>query len=237
MTAKMLIRFFVLCSSIAIFATGCVSQTGNTLSQVSTIDALLAGVYDGEITLKQLVEMGDTGIGTFDYLDGEMLVLDGKVYQIKADGKVYTPPMDTTTPFAAVINFQAERRLVLDKDIDYPTLKKILNKAAPRRNLFYAFKIKGFFRTIKTRSVPRQKKPFPPLTEVVKKFNHNKKIVVLADDDKEAQVLYKAGAHYVIFPNLTAGHYLGKNIDDDPDLKFLANLKKKDLRIIRSRIK
>ncbi len=168
MPQKVIIRFAVLFATIAIFATGCVSQTGNTLSQVSTIDALLAGVYEGEITLKQLAKMGDTGIGTFDCLDGEMIALDGKIYQIKADGKVYTPPMSTTTPFAAVINFQTEHRLILDKNIDYPALKKMLDKAAPRQNLFYAFKIKGFLKTIKTRSVPRQKKPFPPLAEVVK---------------------------------------------------------------------
>ncbi len=168
MKQKAIIGFFALLSAIAIFATGCISRPENTLSQVSTIDALLAGVYDGEITLKQVLEMGDTGIGTFNCLDGEMIVLDGKVYQVKADGKVYTPPLHITSPFAALINFQAECRLTLNQDVDYPALKKMLDKAAPRRNLFYAFKIKGTFKSMKTRSVPRQKKPFPPLVEVLK---------------------------------------------------------------------
>ena len=96
-----------------VLGTACISQPKNTLSQVSTIDALIAGVYEGEVTLKQLVVMGDTGIGTFDCLDGEMIVLDGKVYQIKSDGKVYIPSPNTTTPFASVINFQAEPGLYL----------------------------------------------------------------------------------------------------------------------------
>lgn len=168
MKSKSITRFFVLFALIAVFVTGCISQPENTLSQVSTIDALLAGVYDGEITLKQLLEMGDTGIGTFDCLDGEMIVLDGKIYQIRADGKVYFPPLYTTSPFAAVINFQAERRLILDRNVNYPALKKMLDKVAPRQNLFYAFKIKGSFQSMKTRSVPRQKKPFPPLAKIVK---------------------------------------------------------------------
>ena len=168
MKIKSLIRFLILFMAITFFMCACVSRPENTLSQISTIDALLAGVYEGEITLKQLLERGDTGIGTFDCLDGEMLILDGKIYQVKSDGKVYIPSLETTTPFAALIHFQAERRLILDRDIDYPVLKKMLDQVASRRNLFYAFKIKGTFKSIRTRSVPRQKRPFPPLTEVVK---------------------------------------------------------------------
>jgi len=168
MKLKKLIIFFVLFLMIVFLGTACISQPKNTLSQVSTIDALLAGVYQGKITLKQLVVMGNTGIGTFDCLDGEMIVLDGIVYQIKSDGKVYTPPINTKTPFAAVINFQPEHVMVSEENLDYFALKKMLNKISPRQNLFYAFKIKGTFQSMKTRSVPRQKKPFPPLAQVVK---------------------------------------------------------------------
>ncbi|MDD5728042.1 MAG: acetolactate decarboxylase [Victivallales bacterium] len=160
---------FILLTIIAVFMTGCVcSRPENTLSQVSTIDALLAGVYDGEVSLRQLLRMGDTGIGTFDCLDGEMIVLDGKVYQVRADGKVYTPPLDVQIPFASVIAFQPERHAVSRRDLDCTGLKQLLDELAPEKNLFYAFKIKGRFRTMQTRSVPRQKKPFPPLAEVVK---------------------------------------------------------------------
>ncbi|MBM3713155.1 MAG: acetolactate decarboxylase, partial [Actinobacteria bacterium] len=62
---------------------------GESLVQVSTIDALLNGVYDGVIDFKSLKEYGDFGIGTFDRLDGEMIGYDNKFYQIKSDGKVY----------------------------------------------------------------------------------------------------------------------------------------------------
>jgi len=51
------------------------------LSQVSTIDALLDGVYDGTVTCGELKEFGDFGIGTFDALDGEMVFLDGEDYR------------------------------------------------------------------------------------------------------------------------------------------------------------
>jgi acetolactate decarboxylase len=39
--------------------------------------ALLAGVYDGNVTIRELLRHGDFGLGTFNALDGEMLVLDG----------------------------------------------------------------------------------------------------------------------------------------------------------------
>lgn len=162
-------KFLLLSVLIVVGLTACVSWPENTISQVSTIDALLAGVYKGEMNMNELLAMGNMGIGTFNYLDGEMIVLDGKVYQAKANGKVYTPTMQTKTPFASIVNFQPESRLLLDKDVNYQDLKKLLDKIAPKQNLFYAFKIKGKFKSMKTRSVPRQKEPFPPLAQVVKK--------------------------------------------------------------------
>jgi acetolactate decarboxylase len=60
---------------------------------------LLAGVYDGSLTLEELTRHGNFGIGTFDKLDGEMMMVDNRIYQIKSDGKVYTPALSMTTPY------------------------------------------------------------------------------------------------------------------------------------------
>src|SRR5512137_1292807 len=71
---------------------GTARATGDreVLYQVSTIDALMQGVFDGVEPVAELKKHGDFGIGTFDALDGEMIVLDGIVYQAKADGHIYT---------------------------------------------------------------------------------------------------------------------------------------------------
>ena len=69
-----------------IFAIGGYAQeidNREVLFQVSTIDALLEGVYDGDLTFEELKNQGDLGIGTFNALDGEMIGLDGEFYQIK----------------------------------------------------------------------------------------------------------------------------------------------------------
>ena len=54
--------------------------------QVSVMTALLDGVYDGEMTIGELLTQRDFGLGTFDALDGELLVLDGAAHQLHADG-------------------------------------------------------------------------------------------------------------------------------------------------------
>lgn len=73
-------------------------QDREVLFQVSTIDALLLSVYDGILTIGELKEKGDFGIGTFDKLEGEMLVVDGECYQVKVDGVAYIVPDEATTP-------------------------------------------------------------------------------------------------------------------------------------------
>ncbi len=161
---------FIFCIAVAVclFATGCATSTDSVLFQTSTIDALLASVYDGELSCRELLEHGNFGIGTFDALDGEMVLLDSKIYQIKADGHVYTPKLSTMTPFATVCEFSGEDPFQLGVATDYDELKRLLDKRIPNQNLFYAIKISGKFRQIKTRSVPRQKKPYPPLKEITK---------------------------------------------------------------------
>ncbi len=152
---------------LALLLTSCSSfQPRHTLTQTSTIDALLAGSYDGTMTCRELLTKGDFGLGTFDHLDGEMLVLDGKVFQTKSDGKVYQPSLDLTTPFAAVCRFSPQNSFVLPVKTDMETIKKFLDEKVPDKNSFAAIKIKGTFRKMHTRAVPAQKKPYPLLADI-----------------------------------------------------------------------
>ena len=152
-----------LCAGLA----GCAGPTRNTVYQTSTIDALMAGVYDGDLTLRELRRHGDLGIGTFDDLDGEMVLLDGEFHQIKADGGVYAPALDAETPFAAVCAFRPDKTVSLPEGAELADVEALIDRAAPNRNLFQAIRIEGHFKTMRTRSVPAQTRPFPPLKEVV----------------------------------------------------------------------
>ncbi len=136
--------------------------------QASTINALVEGVYDGEMTYGELRAHGDFGLGTFNALDGEMIAFDGLFYQIKSDGVAYPVDDAQQTPFAIVQFFGPEVRQDLGRAMDYEQLKGHLHSVIPSTNFFYAIRIDGLFRYMKTRSVPRQTKPYPPLIEVTK---------------------------------------------------------------------
>ncbi len=137
----------------------------DVLYQISTIDSLLAGLYDGRIRVSDLTKHGDFGMGTFDRLDGEMVVVDGIVYQVTEDGVAHRAPGTKTTPFAAVTFLDAEQTAVFG-EMDFATLKEQLDRMLSSKNLFYAIRIDGTFTHMKTRSVPPQSKPYPKLAEV-----------------------------------------------------------------------
>jgi acetolactate decarboxylase len=156
----------ILCFFLLFLSAGAPAQ--DTVMQVSTIDALVAGVYDGTMSCSRLLQYGDFGIGTFDRLEGEMVVLDGTVYQVKVDGKVYTPGGMMTTPFACVCRFRADYTFDINKGMDFKQLERAIDASVSNKNLFYAVKITGTFAYMKTRSVPAQDKPYPPLAEITK---------------------------------------------------------------------
>jgi len=137
--------------------------------QVSTLDALNAGVYEGALPLSALKLHGDFGLGTYDGLDGEMVFLDGKFYQVKEDGVGYIVADRVKTPFSTVTFFRPDRALNLTGKTNYQELQQQINAQLPTLNLPYAIRIKGNFPYLKVRSVPKQKSPYPPLAEVVSK--------------------------------------------------------------------
>jgi acetolactate decarboxylase len=136
----------------------------DVLFQVSTIDALMQGVYDGVMNFGELEPQGDFGIGCFEGIDGEMVALDGDYYQVKSDGVAY-PVSDTmTTPFSTVTYF--DKDLVVNVSANnFTELCRILDAQIPSHNLFYAIRIDGTFPYVKTRSIPKQQKPYPLLKD------------------------------------------------------------------------
>src|SRR5262249_23485397 len=76
-----------------------------TLYQVSTVNALIAGLYEGDIDVKTLVSHGDFGLGSVKGMDGELIAIDGKFYRIAPDGKMNLIADHETTPYAVVAFF------------------------------------------------------------------------------------------------------------------------------------
>lgn len=145
----------------------CAQTDREVLYQTSTIDALMYGLYDGEVSVEELLAHGDTGLGTFNALDGEMLVLGGECFKITSDGMAHRVPAQEKTPFAAVTFFDTDLELPVPAGTGLQALTELIDAALPSPNLIYAVRVDGEFQRVRTRSVPRQTRPYPKLTEVV----------------------------------------------------------------------
>ena len=141
-------------------------QTGQGF-QLSTIGALNAGVYEGAATTAEIKKNGNFGLGTFEGLDGEMVVLDGRVYQVKSDGLAYSPADEVKTSFFAVTFFRKERSFLLSGQSTYQDLQQQINHQLPSQNLPYAIRIQGNFPYLKVRSELKQTPPYHPLKDVL----------------------------------------------------------------------
>ncbi|MCP8320106.1 MAG: acetolactate decarboxylase [archaeon] len=190
-------------------------ENGDILFQTSTMNALFKGEYDGFATYKELKKHGDFGLGTFDALDGEMIGLDGKFYQIKVDGIAYSVDDLMETPFAQVTFFEIDKVVLLNDSLNYTQLKHYLNDLLPTENMIYAFKIEGSFDYIKTRSIPKQNKPYPPLVEVLKnqtifEFHHISGTIVGFWFPEYMEGVSASGYHFhfITEDRISGGHLL-----------------------------
>lgn len=163
-TALLFLAGFLVCAGTQ----ASYAQQGKTLTQVSTIGALMSGLYDGAMSIGQLKLYGDTGLGTFDSLDGEMVMVDATAYRVRADGTVQIAGPAETTPFAAVTFFTADLEKTLPGSVGMKELARQIDALLPTPNLIYVLRMEGAFKKVITRSVPRQVKPYPPITEIVK---------------------------------------------------------------------
>jgi acetolactate decarboxylase len=133
--------------------------------QTSTISALLAGVYDGTVTISELLTHGDFGLGTFNHLDGEMIILDGVCYHLRSDGSVTVATGTEQTPFAAVTHFHAQHELPIDGATTRDALTAMVDAVIGSANVGASIRISGTFDSVRTRTVGAQKRPYPPLVD------------------------------------------------------------------------
>lgn len=119
------------------------------------VNAIVEGLYEQKIRFDDLLQHGDFGLGTFDQLDGEMVLLDGQVFQIDSGGTVHHIGHDALTPFACVTFFRPVTEDRIAESLDWEAFQQRLVSLMPSPNIFYAFRIEGMFDLVRARSVPR----------------------------------------------------------------------------------
>lgn len=150
-----------------------------TIYQVALLQSLTQGYYDGIIKVSELKEYGDIGIGTFEGVNGEMIVLDGTIYQALGDGTVQEAADDETVPFSNVTFFDKDGAEELSDIGDVNALKDKLSSIveANGKNLFYFVKVSGTFSKMYVRSELKQEKPYKTLDKALetdqREFNYD----------------------------------------------------------------
>jgi acetolactate decarboxylase len=159
-----------------LFAFGCSSSknaavTGeNQLYQYGVIDGLLAGAFDGDLSIENLKKHGDFGIGTFNRADGELIAFSGDVFRVNYSGAVTKVDLDST-PFASVVKFKADTTFAIDFVASYEKLQTIITGIV-NANSIYAIRLSGSFDSLTTRAVAAAQKPYPTLSELVGTSQH-----------------------------------------------------------------
>jgi len=193
-----------------------------TINQVALLQSLTLGHFDGSITVKELKTLGDIGIGTFEGLDGELIMLDGVVYRANQNLQVNVVADKVTIPFSNVTFFEKDFSIKLQNVADKNSLEKILNEQVEKHgsNSFYFVKIPATFNSILVRSEEGQKKPYPTLVQALqatqqeKNFENISGTVVGLYCPKYMNTLNSVGwhFHFVSADKKFGGHVLEMNI-------------------------
>lgn len=139
---------------------GCSSNEGDMIFHYSILKALDNGVLEGNMKVSELKQHGDFGLGTFNKLNGEMIVLDHIVYRLSPEGQIIQADDKALIPYSIITFYHQDDTLSLSGKIDYPALKAYIDRRVPSRNLFYAFRISGNFEYIKCGGANKQEKPY-----------------------------------------------------------------------------
>jgi len=128
----------------------------------------MSGFYEGDLKAAELKRHGDFGIGTFNGINGELILLGSRCYRAKADGTIALVKGRELIPFAVVKCFKPSERGTFQKPLNYKELLEYLDALIPAGNYFVAIKVEGNFSYVKTRSIEKQNRPYKPFSEVVK---------------------------------------------------------------------
>lgn len=139
-------------------------MTHNEIFMVSPINAILEGLYEAPLTISELKQHGNFGIGTFNDLNGELILLDGIAYQFDVDGIVHKVNDGEKTPFAAACFFEPFSVEEIQSHLDYSSFDTFLDRCLPSKNMLYAIRVDGNFSRVRTRSIPKTEN-YTPLVE------------------------------------------------------------------------
>lgn len=226
MTNRKIILISILLASLlaisAVSAGNVFIKNDDSMHQVSTMQTFMKGAYEGVVSVGEMKYNGDVGLGTFEGVNGEMIILDGVIYQAKADGSVKVAPNNETIPFATITYFDKDAELGGISANSTDDLTSKLNGEIEKlgKNNMYVVKIKCYADNITVRSVEKQNQPYKEFSEVAKTsqkvFNYTNQsgTIVAVYFPEHMKDINMAGWHFHFLNDAKdkGGHILGLNI-------------------------
>ena len=147
-------------------------MASNKIYQVSTLQALALGYTRPVVTAQELLEHGDTGLGTFESVDGEMIVVDGVCYQAKQDGKIVRADGTAGVPFAVAGFLENGRTFRIEEKQDIDAIKTELTVRIEEwfgLNSIHIARIDGWFDVIHARAGAAYRSQHVSLKDILSK--------------------------------------------------------------------
>lgn len=116
---------------------------GPELFQVSTLGALAHGANRGGIPIGEVLAHGDLGVGTFEGLAGEAVIVDGVAYMVAGHEEVSVPDASVLSPYAVVTRFAGGEPVVLPPFASMAELGRALDALRTDDRHVAAFRIEG----------------------------------------------------------------------------------------------
>ena len=135
--------------------------------QVGTYDYLLSPDFDGLVSARAASAGLTLGLGTFDRLDGELVLVGGVLYRVGTDGTPTEVTDDRTTPFFEGVRFRARASVPVPPGTTCAAMGPLVTAAAGTSAGMVAVRVRGTFSALVTRSVEAQPLPYPSLAQAV----------------------------------------------------------------------
>jgi len=179
-----------------------------TFFQAGLIIGIQQGVYEGDVDFKRLEQHGDTGLGTLNGVDGEMIAIDNDFYHIDSAGAIKKIDPVTLTPFSIVTKFNPTLSFMIAKITSLDELTILLDTHIPTPNIFYMMRIDAELDWIKIDGENCKMRPAKPLIPRSSEFTHlaGSLIVTRCPDYSAAFTIPGYHYHFIDSTKTRGGH-------------------------------
>jgi len=151
-----------------------INQNQDYIYQYSSKNGLLNNDYIGDLTIEAIKRNGEFGLGTFNMVDGEMVIFDGNVYQVLTTGEINNITSEALSPFVLTKFFNSDTSFSLPNNISLDSAQTLISEVVENLDLPLAIKMEGTFKTLLCRSVQKVTDESVTLEEIIAdqtKFN------------------------------------------------------------------